>query len=52
MAAGAPIMVRSLNHYFGKGALRKQMAGWLDSPGTDVRAALTAAAERQGIDLG
>ncbi len=41
-------MVRSAD----LGALRKQMAGWLDSPGTDVRAALTAAAEQQGIDLG
>jgi phosphotransferase system enzyme I (PtsP) len=41
-------MVRSAD----LGALRKQMDGWLDSPGTDVRAVLTAAAERQGIDLG
>ncbi len=32
--------------------LRAAMAGWLAAPGTDIRAALTAAAEAQGIELG
>ena len=41
-------MVRSAD----LGALRAQMAGWLDAPGTDVRAALGAAAAAQGVELG
>ncbi|MFZ4688068.1 MAG: phosphoenolpyruvate--protein phosphotransferase [Polymorphobacter sp.] len=41
-------MVRSAD----LGALRLAMTGWLDTPGTDVRRALLAAAEAQGVELG
>jgi phosphotransferase system enzyme I (PtsP) len=34
------------------GKLRSLMAGWLDAPGTDVRAALSKAAVAQGVELG
>jgi phosphotransferase system enzyme I (PtsP) len=33
-------------------ALQAAMQGWLDAPGTDVRAALHAAATAQGVELG
>jgi phosphotransferase system enzyme I (PtsP) len=33
-------------------ALKTAMAGWLDAPGTNVRAELTAAARAQGVELG
>jgi phosphotransferase system enzyme I (PtsP) len=32
-------------------ALKTAMTGWLDAPGTDVRAALQAAAQAQGVEL-
>ncbi|KPF78203.1 peptidase [alpha proteobacterium AAP81b] len=41
-------MVRSAD----LGRLSEAMQGWLDSPGCDVRAALSAAAAAQGVELG
>ncbi len=41
-------MVRSAD----LGVLKTAMAGWLDAPGTDVRAELLAAATAQGVELG
>ena len=40
-------MVRSAD----LGALRREMAGWLDAPGTDVRKVLGDAAAAQGVEL-
>ena len=41
-------MVRSAD----LGLLRTAMAGWLDAPKFDIRAALAAAAAAQGVELG